>query len=197
MRPCILLLASALVSTSALADHTGPTAVGSGGGITVLGSDTLDEGQSSVGFRLTYTRPDQRSDEELEALAGQHIHAHNTDYNLNSAAGLAYDFTHYLTVSVELPYVRREGFREGEHAHIDEQTINEVVQLGDVAGIGDASLLVKYRLTHSESGGFALLGGIKVPTGGTHKRSNEGERLETEHRPEPEAGTLSSALPEA
>src|SRR5205085_6937456 len=30
---------------------------------------------------------------------------------------------------------------------------------------------------------FALLGGIKAPTGSTHRRSDEGERLETEHQP--------------
>jgi hypothetical protein len=61
--------------------------------------------------------------------------------------------------------------------------INEVEQLGDVAGIGDLNLLAKYRLTHGESGGFALIAGIKLPTGSTHKRGDEGERLETEHQP--------------
>lgn len=171
------------LSSPALADHTGPTAVGSGGGITVLGPDTLDDGQASAGFRLTYTRPDQRSDEVLEALAGQHIHAHNTDYNLNASVGFAYGITHHLTVSAELPYVRRDGLREAEHSHDAEGAVNEVVQLGDVAGIGDLSVLAKYRLTHGEAGGFALIAGIKVPTGSTHKRSSEGERLETEHQP--------------
>ena len=183
MRSSILLLAAALVSTPALADHTGPTAVGTGGGVTVLSPDTLDEGQVSVGFRVTYTRPDQRSDAELEALAARHIHAHNTDYNLNAAGGLAYAITHHLTVSAELPYVRRDGLREGEHSHVGGQAINEVVQLGDVAGLGDVSLLAKYRLTHGEDAGFALIGGIKMPTGSTHKHSDEGERLETEHQP--------------
>ena len=127
MRHNVLLLATAFIAAPALADHTGPTGVGSGGGLNVLTAETLDEGQSSIGFRLTYTQPDQRSDEVLEALAGEHIHAHNTDYNLNAAAGFAYGITHHLTVSAELPYVRRDDLREGEHSHVGGQAINEVV----------------------------------------------------------------------
>src|SRR4030095_12360711 len=133
----VLLITTALIATPALADHTGPTAVGSGGGISVLSPATLEEGQASVGARMSYTRPDQRSDAELEELAGQHIHAHNTDYNLNAAVGIAYGVTHHLTVSAELPYVHRDDLREGEHSHFGGQAINEVVELGDVAGIGD------------------------------------------------------------
>ena len=45
------------------------------------------------------------------------------------------------------------------------------------------NLLAKYRLTDGEGAGFALIGGIKLPTGSTHRRDPEGERLETEHQP--------------
>ena len=90
---------------------------------------------------------------------------------------------HHLTVSAELPYVRRDDLREGEHSHSGGQAVNEVVQLGSVSGIGDMNLLAKYRLTEGEGAGFALIGGIKLPTGSTHRRSLDGERLETEHQP--------------
>lgn len=179
----LLGAAFALFATPALADHMGPSAVGSGGGMAVFGPDTLDEGRAAAGFRLTYTRPEQRSDAELEALAGEHIHAHNTDYNLNASLGVAYGITHHLTVSAELPYVRRDDLREGEHSHAGGGAVNEVVRLGSVSGIGDMSLLAKYRLTEGEESRFALIGGIKVPTGSTRKRSDDGERLETEHQP--------------
>jgi hypothetical protein len=116
-------------------------------------------------------------------LAAQHIHAHNTDYNLNSAVGIAYGFTHHLTVSAELPYVHRDDLREGEHSHVGGQAINEVIELGDVSGVGDLSVLAKYKLTHGGTTGLALIGGIKIPTGSTHKQSLEDERLETEHQP--------------
>jgi hypothetical protein len=181
-RACLFATALSFAAP-AFADHLGPSGFGSGGGMSVFSPDTLDEGHWAAGFRLTYTRPDQRSDAELEELAARHIHAHNTDYNLNASLGVAYGITHHLTVSAELPYVRRDHLREGEHDHIDGDAINEVVRLGSVAGIGDLSLLAKYRLTEGEGAGFALIGGIKAPTGSTHKRSREGERLETEHQP--------------
>jgi hypothetical protein len=178
------LLAAALIISGppALADHMGPSGVGASG-MAVFGPETLDAGHWAAGFRLFYTRPEHRSDAELEALAGQHIHAHNTDYNLNGSLGLAYGINHHLTISAELPYVRRDDLREGEHSHSGGEAVNEVARLGTVSGIGDMSLLAKYRLSDSEAGGVALIGGIKVPTGSTHKHSIEGERLETEHQP--------------
>jgi hypothetical protein len=180
---CVLLLATC-ASSPALADHVGPTGVGgTGASLHVLGPDTLEAGKTSLGFRVTYTRPDQRSDDELEALAGQHIHAHNTDYNLNAAMGVAYGITDRLTVSAELPYLYRDDLREGEHSHVGGQAVNEVVQLGSVSGIGDLSVIAKYKLVDEESSKFALVGGLKMPTGSTHRHSNEGERLETEHQP--------------
>ena len=178
-----LFAATLMVSAApALADHTGPSGVGASG-LAVFGPETLDAGHWVASFRLLYTRPEHRSDAELEALAGQHIHAHNTDYNLNGSFGVAYGINHHLTISAELPYVRRDDLREGEHSHSDGEAVNEVAKLGSVSGIGDISLLAKYRLTDGAGAGFALIGGIKLPSGSTHKRSREGERLETEHQP--------------
>jgi hypothetical protein len=173
----------AVASTAALADHMGASAYGSGGGMSVFSPDTLDGGHWAAGLRFAYTRPEQRSDEELAQLAGKHIHAHNSDYNLNASLGLAYGVSHHLTLSLELPYVRRDQLREGAHSHVDGEAVNGVERLGTVAGIGDVNLLAKYRLTESEGAGFALIGGIKLPTGSTRRRSPEGERLETEHQP--------------
>lgn len=175
--------ALAALATPALADHTGPSGVGSGSGINVFSPDTLDEGHAAVGLRILYTRPEQRSDQELEALAADHIHAHNTDYNVSVSAGAAYGITHRLTVSAELPYLRRDDLREGEHSHIGELATNEVEQLGTVSGIGDLNMLAKYRLTGEEGLRFSIVGGLKVPTGSTHKHDLKDERLETEHQP--------------
>jgi outer membrane putative beta-barrel porin/alpha-amylase len=153
----------------------GPSGFGAGGGLTVFSPETIDGGHWAAGLRLAYTRPEQRSDEELEALAEQGIAAHNTDYNLNASLGVAYGFNHHVTLSAELPYVRRDNLREADDG--------EVHRLGSVAGIGDLNLLAKYRLTDGETWGLALIGGLKVPTGSTDKTSIGGERLETEHQP--------------
>jgi hypothetical protein len=173
----------ACTAAPALADHLGASAYGSGGGMTVFSPDTLDGGHWAAGLRLTYTRPEQRSDAERAALASEHIHAHNTDYNLSASLGLAYGVSHHLTISAELPYVRRDHLREGTHEHDGGVALNGVEQLGSIAGIGDVNLLAKYRLTEGERSGFALIAGIKLPTGSTHRRSPDGERLETEHQP--------------
>ncbi|MFL6731106.1 MAG: hypothetical protein ACJ8EP_02050 [Sphingomicrobium sp.] len=178
-----LLLFTSLLAAPAHADHLGPSGFGAGGGATIFSPDTLDEGHWAASLRLTYTRPRQRSDAELAALAGQHIHAHNTDDNLVAGIGAAFGISHHLTISAELPYVRRDDLREGTHAHSGGVSINGVEQLGSIAGIGDVNLLAKYRLSGSEGAGFALIGGVKLPTGSTHKLSLDGERLETEHQP--------------
>jgi len=175
--------ALAALASPALADHAGPSGAGSGSGLDVFAPDTLDEGHGAVGLRILYTQPDYRSDAELEALAAQHVHAHNTDYNLNASASVAYGVTHRLTVSAELPYLRRDNLREGEHSHSGGIATNEIERLGTVSGIGDLNLLAKYRLTGEEGVRFAVIGGIKAPTGSTHKRDPGGERLETEHQP--------------
>ena len=167
----------------ALADHMGPSGFGSGGGMSVFSPDTLDGGHWAAGLRLSYTRPEQRSDAELETLAAQHIHAHNTDYNLNASASVAYGVSHHLTISAELPYVRRDGLREGEHSHSGGAVATSVEQLGSVAGIGDLNLLAKLRVTEGPSPSLAIIGGVKMPTGSTRRRSPDGERLETEHQP--------------
>jgi len=183
VRRACLFLSALVVAPPALADHLGPTGFGAGGGISVFGPDTLDAGHWAAGLRLTYTRPEQRSDAELAALAGQHIHAHNTDYNFVGSASAAYGISHHLTVSAELLYIRRNDLREGTHAHSGGVATNGVERLGTVEGIGDTSVLAKYRLTEGVGPGFALIGGIKLPIGSTHRRSLGGERLETEHQP--------------
>jgi hypothetical protein len=177
VNPKSLLLGVALLvlGSPALADHIGPSGFGSGGGMTVFSPETMDGGHWAAGLRLAYTRPERRSDEELEALAEQGIAAHNTDHNLNASVGVAYGLNHHLTLSAELPYLRRDNLREADDG--------EVQRLGSVTGIGDLNLLAKYRLTDSESSGFALIGGLKLPTGSTHKTDSNGERLETEHQP--------------
>jgi hypothetical protein len=182
-RRLIVLTTALAATTPALADHMGPGGVGLGGGLTVFGPGTLDGEHWAAGLRVVYTRPERRSDAELKALAEQQIHAHNTDYNLNASAGVAYGLSHHLTLSAELPFVRRDDLREGTQGHVGGVAVNGVEQLGTVSGIGDLNLLAKYRLTEGERSGFALVAGLKVPTGSTRERSIGGERLETEHQP--------------
>ncbi|HEX5775132.1 MAG TPA: transporter [Caulobacteraceae bacterium] len=171
------------IGSPAWADHPVVTGVGNDGAtLNVASPDTLEAGRASAGVRLTFTRPEQRSDAELAAFAGRHVHAHNSDYLLNAVVGASYGLTDRLTLSAELPYRRHEGLRAGEHSHGGGGVTNDVVELGGVAGVGDVSVMAKYRLL---DGGvrLALIGGLKLPTGSTDEHNDQGERLETEHQP--------------
>jgi len=185
MKPTFTLVGTALlaVSSPAHADHVGPASVdGNGGGMSVFGPDTLEAGKAGIGVRVTNLRSNKRSDEVLEELAEQDIHAHNSDYFLNTVFGGSYGATDRLTLSAQLPFARRDGLREGEHGHQDGEDHSEVVNLGNVTGVGDLSLLAKYRLLDQNETRLALIGGLKLPTAATHRRSLDGERLETEHQ---------------
>lgn len=176
LRRSSLAVIATLLACPASAHHMGPSGVGAGGGMTVFGPATVDEGHGSIWLRFVDTRPEQRSDSELQALAGQGVDAHNSSYDLNASVGAAYGITHELTISVELPYVSHDSIRATDPGL-------GVQRLGSVGGIGDLSLLAKYRLTPEGSAGFALIGGVKVPTGNTHERDRFGNRFETEHQP--------------
>jgi hypothetical protein len=116
-----LLLGASLLglSSPAVADHMGPSGFGSGGAMTVFSPETMDGDHWAAGFRLAYTRAEQRSDEALEALAEQRIAAHNIDYNLNASLGFAYGLNHHITLSAELPYVRRDNLREADDGVVE------------------------------------------------------------------------------
>lgn len=174
----LLAVFTAFISAPALAHHTGPTGIGgNGGGLAVQGPDTLEAGKAAAGVQLTYLRTEQRSAAELAALAAQDVHAHDIDYMATGVIGLAYGVTDRLTLTAELPFIRRAGLREGVAVPLG------VNRLGDVSGIGDASLLAKYRFARSNERGFALIGGIKLPSGATHRLSTDGELLKAEHQP--------------
>lgn len=171
-------LSAAFLASPALAHHAGPAGIGgNGGGLSVQGPDTLEAGKAAAGLQLTWLRSEQRSTSELAALAALDVHAHDTDYTATGVVGLAYGLTDRLTVTAELPFVRRAALREGVAVPPG------VDRLGDVSGLGDASLLAKYRLAGSDERGLALIGGIKLPTGATHRLSDDGELLEAEHQP--------------
>lgn len=175
-----------VASEPAWADHPVVSAGASNGSpIVTIAADTLPQGTLAGGLQVSYVKPDSYSDAELIALASEHVHAHTTDYNLLATASLAYGVTNHFTLSASLPYLHRDNLRAGEHSHSSGAASNIAEELGSVSGVGDLTILGQYQLAHSHDKGWglALIGGIKVPTGATHRHSHEGERLETEHQP--------------
>lgn len=164
-----------LCPTAALADHSGPGGgVATGGAINTASAGTLDEGHWAAGVRFAVARPERLSDAELLARDAAGIDAHSSRVVASASAGLSYGVTHDLTLSAELPIVDRVDIRAVD--------AGAAVNRGTSKGIGDVTMLAKYRAVHGEGWGMALIGGVKLPTGSTHRRDRFGERFETEHQ---------------
>jgi hypothetical protein len=92
---------------------------------------------------------------------------------------LGYDFTNRFGVQVNVPLIHRTYRRVEEN----------VVESGDVSGLGDVSLLAHYSPLRVERGDFILTGrlvaGIKFPTGDSGRLAEEGGHG---HAEEEEAG---------
>lgn len=163
----------------AYAHHPSPAFGGdTGGPISTIAAATLPQGILSAGIDLQYIDIDQFSDEELIARAEADLDPHSADYVLIPSLGAAYGVTENFTVSLSLPYVLQDNFREVHHH-------DEVENQGAIKGFGDLSVLGQYRFFEDAAAQIevALLFGIKLPTGNAHEKTPEGERLETEHQP--------------
>ena len=172
------LVALICTSTTAWADHAGPGGGASASGpISTISAGTLEKGHWAIALRAVFTKPRHLRGDELLLRSAEGIEAHGTDYVLNSYLGGAVGISDDLSLSAELPFVRRHNIREGD----SEQ--GEVVDRGTSEGVGDLALLLKYRALHRADWSLAILGGIKLPTGRTHLRDREAERFETEHQP--------------
>ncbi|KAF0191130.1 MAG: hypothetical protein FD165_2062 [Gammaproteobacteria bacterium] len=175
------------ISGRANADHPSVDAgQGMAGPVTTISAMPLPKGAVVAGARFEYVKPDQYSDDQLEQLAGQHIHAHSSDYLMSTSVGAGYGVTEHLMLAVSLPYVYRSDIRAGHHGHgSGGVAINAVEEHGDSSGIGDLVMLGKYSLPATEHADCrtALLFGIRTPTGETHESDVSGERLDAEHQP--------------
>lgn len=170
----------------ACADHPSVDfGTGGSGSIATIAATTQAQGSTALGIRTTLVRPERLSDTVLRDRADRHIHAHATRYMLGAALAGSYGSRDDFTIAFSLPYVRRADIRAGEHDHdAGGAALNTVIDHGDSAGIGDLTLLGKYRLAGDENRlASALLFGIKLPTGETRERDSRGERFETEHQP--------------
>jgi hypothetical protein len=169
-----------LASPPARADHPA-IAFGSeaAGPIGTIPAQPLPTGTWSAGFRTEYVDFDRFSDSELIGFAERgEEDVHSVDSILNASVAVAYGWSDDLTVSVRLPYVKRESIREGEI----EDGEAEAHSHGNSAGVGDLTLLSQLRVVDGPAIDLSLIGGIKAPTGSTDEK-DAGEKLETEFQP--------------
>ena len=159
------LAISLIANHTVFADH-GPGT--SGSGFITFSAETLKPGQFSSSFQFDWTEFDSPGGmpEEVDLLDRSFLSTFNVSYGVveNFQLGLTYG------------YFSSEGNREFEHG--DEVTF-------DPDGFTDVWLTGKYRFYQGSAGQFAMLGGIKTPTGDSTLTNSEGEPVE----PSATAGT--------
>jgi hypothetical protein len=85
---------------------------------------------------------------------------------------LGYTFLPDWRVRAELPYVSRK------HEHIHRDLGSDLIEKWDIAGFGDTTVFLDHQL-----GDFGASVGVKLPTGKTHMKNDEGEEAEVPLQP--------------
>ena len=189
------IVALTCAAPSAFADH-GPGT--SGGGTSTQSAETPKRGQFSVetGFELTeFDHPSQRQIERSAERAG---HYDLLDRSSLSSASVFYGITENFQLGLSIGYYDAEDAREaeaGEHHHESKAAEHEAAE-GDEHhaaeeapagfethrfnpdGLTDLLLAAKYRFYRGPLGQFALIGGVKMPTGRREVRNSAGEAIE-------------------
>ncbi len=185
MNKSILIAAmlAVLMPFAARADHVSLGGASEGAGpILTARAETMKQGTLAASLTSEFTVFDEFTSPELVALAARHVHAHSADTMLVHSLGLAYGLGDTITASVRLPYVYRDNIRSGHHSH--GPAGNTVDRHGDAGGVGDATVMVKWKFMDDQPSGLqsALLLGMKIPTGETGKK-HDGEKFDAEHQP--------------
>lgn len=135
-------------------------------------------GQASTG--LYFGASEQFTSFGSLRLEGNEV-ANPTDQRLSSSitqAVIGYGLTERFSIQANLPYIDR-NFRRPEGFQIDK---------GHESGIGDASVLGKFRIFEKDSGDLAIswsaLGGLKLPTGSSKRIREELNEVEIPGAPE-------------
>lgn len=200
-RKRFLFGSSVLVACSifqpAVADHPA-VAFGSeaSGPINTVSATALPIGALVVGLRNEFIERDALSDRALQAGAGDGHEVHSVSSINSTSLSLAYGVSETVSLSLRLPWIRRNDIREAHateddghdehHEHATAPDTHEggsnIDSHGDAAGVGDLVLLSNWRIHHDEQLDVALQAGFEAPTGATRER-DRGERLEGEFQP--------------
>jgi hypothetical protein len=181
LRLCVAVAAAGSLSPTARADH-GP---GTTGGSTTPSGETLKSGKLSLGFRWDYSQFESLNSAEIEHKAervhGEDAHFDALRWNMLFAVDLAYGVLDDFQLGVSTGFYRGDDVREAHHEETGEVELHDH---GDVTGVTDLWVNAKYRVLKGPYGHWALIGGIKFPTGRDDVRSDDdGERLEPSLQP--------------
>jgi hypothetical protein len=184
LRPALTAGAALLLAASARADHTVAGIVnGQGGPINAQPAGTLPAGMWSLAFRIEYVDLKQRSNQELLDFSAKGEDVHSQASRQTETLTAAYGVSDRFMLAATLPHIRNNDIRTSD------EDGGGIIENGDISGLGDLTLYGQWMLADapmsSEPGDnlqFAVLGGLKLPTGETHQHDNTGVDFEVEHQ---------------
>src|SRR5512139_1467194 len=176
--PCMLMLAGCLVAGGAHASC--------GAAFCSASNDWLSLTQGvAQGWRVwgqaEYVKQDQLmkgTDKTSPAAINAH-HEEIKTINRNALLGLEYGFAPDWSTGLVLPYSNRE------HLHIHNHHGTPIPEAWQFDNIGDARLTLRYQPTGRPAGDvwWSLQGGLKLPTGRTDVRNDDGKVAERSVQP--------------
>lgn len=169
---------------------------GTGGGATTIPAITLKSGTFSLGLRTELTEFESVSDSEFAdkaEKAGTHFDA--VDRTFLHTVDIGYGVTDDFTIGMSIGWFETNNFREAGfghgNGHGDFVATHEggghgdeiEVLRADPDGITDLWLFSKYRFFRGPQGHYAVLGGVKFPTGVDDRKNSAGEKVEPVEQP--------------
>lgn len=170
----LIVLFLALFIRHVEANH-GP---GTGGGATTIPAITLKSGVFSLCLRTELTEFEPISDTKLLEKAEKAGSFDAIDRTFLHTMDVGYGVTDDLTLGLNIGWFEAINFRESE---LEDDEV-EVFQ-ANPDGITDLWLSGKYRFLRGPQGHYAILAGVKFPTGVDDRENDAGEKLEAVEQP--------------
>ena len=157
---------------------------GSGGGsVSTIPALSPRAGSFSISFNTGMTELESISTRRLSNKGLKAGAFDAIDRTILHTAGATYAVTDDITLGVSLGWFESINFRESEKK-IDEDGEVEVELLkANPDGLTDTWLTGKYRFLRGPQGHFALLLGVKFPTGRRSTQNNDKEQIEAVEQP--------------
>lgn len=151
---------------------------GTGGVSGTIPAITLKSGAFSLGLRTELTEFESISDSKLQDKAVDAGSFDAIDRTFLYTLDVGYGITDDITIGLNIGWFEAINFRESEQE--GEET--EVFK-ANPDGLTDLWITGKYRFLRSPQGHYAILWGVKFPTGVDDRTNNAGEKLEAVDQP--------------
>lgn len=147
------------------------------GPIITIPAYTMPKGRFAVSLGSAYLNYGRISNYQLGKISRRKEGADDMNSHLSNTVSLSYGLTDKLSLTASYPFVINYDVREVEGGAFE--------NIGGNSGLGDLNLIGQYKFYDSERYGLqsAFIAGLKLPTGATHRKADNGEYFEGHLQP--------------